>query len=63
MNVYCGKSIKLLLIRPLKRWKVLLSKYLAVLLFTLDALIILFIASFLVGGIVYGFSCEQVNLI
>ena len=49
-------TIKLLLIRPLKRWKVLLSKYLAVLLFALDALIILFLASFLVGGIVCGFS-------
>lgn len=49
-------TIKLLLIRPLKRWKVLLSKYLAVLLFALDALIILFVASFLVGGIFYGWS-------
>ena len=49
-------TIKLLLIRPLKRWKILVSKYLAVLLFALDALIILFIASFIVGGIVYGFS-------
>ena len=49
-------TIKLLLIRPLKRWKVLLSKYLAVLLFALDALIILFVASFLVGGILYGWS-------
>lgn len=49
-------TIKLLLIRPLKRWKVLLSKYLAVLFFTLVALIVLFITSFLVGGILYGFS-------
>ena len=49
-------TIKLLLIRPFKRWKVLLSKYLAVLLFALDALIILFVASFLVGGIFYGWS-------
>ena len=49
-------TIKLLLIRPLKRWKVLLSKYLAVLLFSLDALILLFIASFIVGGIFYGLS-------
>ena len=49
-------TIKLLLIRPLKRWKVLLSKYLAVLLFALDALILLFVASFLVGGILYGWS-------
>jgi len=49
-------TIKLLLIRPLKRWKVLLSKYLAVLLFALDALILLFVASFLVGGIFYSFG-------
>jgi len=49
-------TIKLLLIRPLKRWKVLLSKYLAVILFALDALIILFVASFLVGGIFYSFG-------
>jgi len=49
-------TIKLLLIRPLKRWKVLLSKYLAVLLFALDALIILFITSFIVGAIFYGFT-------
>jgi len=49
-------TIKLLLIRPLKRWKVLLSKYLAVLLFALDALILLFVASFLVGAIFNGFG-------
>lgn len=49
-------TIKLLLIRPIKRWKVLLSKYIAVLLFALDALIILFVASFLVGGLFYGFN-------
>lgn len=49
-------TIKLLLIRPLKRWKVLLSKYITVLIFAFGALLILFSASFLVGGIFYGFN-------
>ena len=49
-------TIKLLLIRPLKRWKVLLSKYITVLIFALGGLSILFSASFLVGGLFYGFS-------
>jgi len=49
-------TIKLLLIRPLKRWKILLSKYITVLNFTFGGLLILFSASFLVGGIFYGFS-------
>ena len=49
-------TIKLLLIRPLKRWKVLLSKYMTVLIFAFGGLLILFSASFLVGGLFYGFS-------
>jgi len=49
-------TIKLLLIRPLKRWKVLLSKYITVLLFTFGGLLILFGTSFLVGGLFYGFN-------
>lgn len=49
-------TIKLLLIRPLERWKILLSKYLTVLWFAFVSLILLFITSFIVGGILYGFS-------
>lgn len=49
-------TIKLLLIRPIKRWKVLLSKYIAVLLFAFVALILLFVATFVVGGIFHSFS-------
>ena len=49
-------TIKLLLIRPIKRWKVLLSKYIAVLLFAFVALILLFVASFVVGGILFSFK-------
>ena len=49
-------TIKLLLIRPLKRWKVLLSKYITVMIFTFGGLLLLFSTSFLVGGAFYGFS-------
>lgn len=49
-------TVKLLLIRPSKRWKILLSKYLSTLLSTLFMLLILFIVSFMVGGIFFGFT-------
>ncbi|MCB8815903.1 ABC transporter permease [Desulfosporosinus shakirovi] len=49
-------TIKLLLIRPIKRWKVLLSKYIAVLWFAFVALILLFVATFVVGGIFHSFN-------
>lgn len=53
---FSSGTIKLFLIRPLQRWKLLLSKYISVLLFALGGLILLFITSFLVGGIFYGFT-------
>lgn len=49
-------TIKLLLIRPVSRSKVLLAKYLSSLLFALAMLFVLFITSFLFGGILFGFS-------
>ncbi|MDI6618506.1 MAG: DUF2705 family protein [Clostridiales bacterium] len=49
-------TIKLLLIRPSSRWKILLSKYISTLLATLFMLAILFIISFIVGGILFGFT-------
>jgi len=49
-------TIKLLIIRPLNRWKVLLSKYITVLTFAFGGLVILFSVSFIVGGLFYGFS-------
>ncbi|WP_141433669.1 ABC transporter permease [Bacillus sp. 03113] len=48
-------TIKLLLIRPISRWKVLLSKYLTVLLFGLMMLFILFVFSTLLGAVLFGF--------
>ncbi|QAA23700.1 ABC transporter permease [Sporolactobacillus terrae] len=49
-------TIKLLLIRPIYRTEILLSKYISTLLFTVVCLITLFIASWLVGGIFFGFG-------
>jgi ABC-2 type transport system permease protein len=47
-------TIKLLLIRPINRTKILLSKYITVLLFALFMLIVLFGFSALVGAILFG---------
>ncbi|MCO7125566.1 ABC transporter permease [Sporolactobacillus shoreicorticis] len=49
-------TIKLLLTRPIYRTEILLSKYVSALLFTVACLITLFIASWLLGGILYGFG-------
>ncbi|WP_052339727.1 ABC transporter permease [Gorillibacterium massiliense] len=51
-------TIKLLLIRPSVRSKILLSKYLSVLLFSLTMLIVLFAGSFIVAGIFFGFGAS-----
>ena len=52
-------TIKLLLIRPLNRSKILLSKYLTVLLFGLLMLVILFSFSTLLGTILFGLPQES----
>lgn len=49
-------TIKLLLIRPASRLKVLLSKYISMILFGLLLLVVLFIASILVNGALFGFE-------
>jgi ABC-2 type transport system permease protein len=49
-------TIKLLLIRPIYRTEILLSKYVSALLFTVVCLITLFVASWLLGGILFGFG-------
>jgi ABC-2 type transport system permease protein len=53
-NEFRWGSIKLLLIRPISRSGILLSKYLAVLLFTLYTTIFVFIIAWIVGAIFYG---------
>jgi ABC-2 type transport system permease protein len=49
-------TIKLLLIRPASRSKILLSKYLATLLFALLLLVVLFISAIVVNGLLFGFN-------
>jgi ABC-2 type transport system permease protein len=55
-NEFGEGTIKLLLIRPAKRWKILLSKYISVVSMALFMLIVLFISSFLIGGVLFGFG-------
>jgi ABC-2 type transport system permease protein len=55
-NEFSDGTIKLLLIRPSKRWKVLVAKYISVMGYTLLMLLVLLIVSFLVGGILFSFE-------
>ncbi|MCI1859398.1 MAG: ABC transporter permease [Sporolactobacillus sp.] len=56
-------TIKLLLIRPIYRTEILLSKYIASLLFALASLLLLFICSWLIGGLFFGFGgADEVHL-
>ncbi len=54
-------SIRMLLIRPVKRWKILLAKLITTLIFMVILTIILFIVSFITTGICYGFSDFMTN--
>lgn len=49
-------TIKMLLTRPVKRWKILSSKYIATMLYALLLAIVLFIVTALAGLIFYGIS-------
>ncbi len=55
-NEFAWGTIKLLLIRPISRSKILLSKYLAAVMFALLLVIILLGSSFFTNGILYGFN-------
>lgn len=55
-NEFSWGTVKLLLIRPVSRSKVLLSKFITTLLFALLMLVILFSASFLIGVLFFGVS-------
>jgi ABC-2 type transport system permease protein len=52
---FSAGTIKLLLIRPVSRAKILLSKYIATLIFSILLFIVLFISAFLVSGLLQGF--------
>ncbi|MFH5778267.1 hypothetical protein BLX88_02570 [Bacillus obstructivus] len=55
-------TIKLLLIRPINRWKILLSKYITVLLFGILLLAILFASSGILGFILFGNEGDYIHL-
>ncbi|MBC2725507.1 ABC transporter permease [Desulfosporosinus sp.] len=55
-NEYVWGTIKLLLIRPISRSKILLSKYFASLMFAFLLVIVLLATSFVTNGILYGFD-------
>jgi ABC-2 type transport system permease protein len=53
-NEFNWGTVKLLLIRPLSRTKILLSKYLTVLLFGFLSILVVFAFSFILGAILFG---------
>lgn len=53
---FSGGTIKMLLIRPASRSKILLSKYISIFVFAVLLLVVLFGSSFLASGILEGFS-------
>lgn len=55
-NEFSWGTVKLLLIRPVSRSKILLSKYVSTILFALFMLVLLFSFSYLIGILLFGFS-------
>ena len=55
-------TIKLLLIRPISRTKILLSKYLTVILYGISLLLVLFVVSLLLGLILFGGTDQATHL-
>ncbi|WHZ02724.1 ABC transporter permease [Neobacillus sp. YX16] len=60
---FSSGTIKLLLIRPASRVKILVSKYISFLLFSMLLLLTLFVISVAVNGILYGFGNMDLPLI
>ncbi len=60
---FSSGTIKLLLIRPASRVKILVSKYISFLLFGMLLLLTLFVISVLVNGILYGFGYMDLPLV
>ena len=60
---FSSGTIKLLLIRPANRVKILVSKYISFLLFGMLLLLILFVLSVVVNGILYGFGYMDLPLV
>ncbi|RWR12898.1 ABC transporter permease [Siminovitchia fortis] len=61
-NEFSWGTIKVLLVKPYKRWKILLSKYIAVNLFLLLMLIVLFVFSGIAGAVLFGTGEAAANV-
>jgi len=55
-NEFRWGTIKLLLIRPVSRTKILFSKYFSTLFFALGALLFILVGSWLIGAVLFGFD-------
>lgn len=53
---FSSGSIRLLLVQPVKRWKILLSKYITTFLIAILTLILVILAFIITNGILYGFN-------
>ncbi|WP_018932052.1 ABC transporter permease [Gracilibacillus lacisalsi] len=62
-NEYRWGTIKLLLIRPISRTKILFSKFVSVLLFSITMLAFLFIISLVIGAIFFGINGWNPSLV
>ncbi|WP_010094354.1 ABC transporter permease [Ornithinibacillus scapharcae] len=62
-NEFRWGTIKLLLIRPISRFKILLSKFVAVLLFAFYTLLFLIILSWIVGAIFFGIDSFNPHMV
>lgn len=49
-------TIKMLLIRPFERWKILLAKYISCLITLVFGIVVILIAQYIIGGIAFGFE-------
>ncbi len=56
-------TIKMLLIRPYQRWKILLSKYITCFLILLFTIGVLLLAQYIIGGFAFGFESYSVPAI
>lgn len=56
-------TIKMLLVRPYQRWKILASKYLTCLIMLVIGIVVIIGGQFVIGGIVYGFDSYNIPAI
>ncbi|WP_347836732.1 ABC transporter permease [Gracilibacillus sp. JCM 18860] len=58
-----GGTIKLLLIRPISRGKILWTKYVNVLIFSISMLIFSFLINLIIGAILFGINGLSPNIV